>query len=171
MYTALNRNSSWPEVLFSPAKGNICHLLNTVGLLRDVSAVTESLLNLPAKKRTFQRDEEESIFMSLSLLCDWTKWVFSVFHCCQWRLYGNAIHTFFPADLFGRSKEPHLSVWAHPRDLASSLTGVLARPHVTAARDGSLASSGLLWSLLTLLSLLNHYTDPCQHQKYWTELN
>lgn len=82
--------------------GNVCHLLNTVALLRGVGTVTESVLNLPVKNRTFQRDEEESIFMSLSLLCDWSKCVFSVFHCCPWRLYGNAIHTFFPADLFGR---------------------------------------------------------------------
>lgn len=108
-------------------KGNICHLLNTVGLLRGVGTVTQSVLNLPVKNRTFQRDAEESTFMSLSLLCDWSKWVFSLFHCHPRRPYGNAIHTFFPADLLGRFKAPHLSVWEHPWDLARSLIGVLAR--------------------------------------------
>lgn len=149
MYAPLDRNSRWPDLLCSTA--HLSPLKQQWVPLRGVSTVTEPLLKLPVKNRTFQRDEEESIFTSLSLRCDRSKWEFSVFHCSPWRPYGNVIHTFFPADLLGRFKAPHLSVWAHPRDLARSLTGVLAHAYITAARDGSL---GLLWPVVICIDIV-----------------
>lgn len=79
------------------------------------------------------------------------KWEFSPLRCCPWRLHDNAIHTFFPADLFGRFKAPHLSVWAHPRDLARSLTGVLARPYVHGCQ-GWIASP--LWPVVIFIDIV-----------------
>lgn len=174
MCTVLDGDSGWPERLFSPAKETFVTFKTQSVLLRGTSAVTVLEPNLPVKNRTFQRCAFKWIFMSLSSLCDRSKWVFSIFHRWPWRLYWNAIHIFFPADLFDRFKAPHLSVWAHPGDLARSLTGDLARSPARTSRlpgmdrEPPLACCDLYWRGYLFKTTTPVFASTRNTEKNWT---